>query len=68
MMKAVLDGEEPVFDVSNSSVLNERSMNSVLSPGSCNSSVVTVKSVSGSVSTLMEGDSNTTVQMFLKVI
>eukprot|EP00090_Calanus_glacialis_P006331 TRINITY_DN14945_c0_g1_i1.p1 TRINITY_DN14945_c0_g1~~TRINITY_DN14945_c0_g1_i1.p1 ORF type:complete len:804 (-),score=232.86 TRINITY_DN14945_c0_g1_i1:219-2630(-) len=65
-LQAVLDGEEPVFDVSNSSVLNERSMNSVLSPGSCNSSVVTVKSVSGSVSTLMEGDSNTTVQMFLK--
>jgi len=70
-LQAVLDGEEPVFGESNSSILHEKSLNSLRSagpsPGSCNSSVVTVKSVTDSVDTTMvEGDNNTTVQMFLK--
>jgi len=64
-LQAALDGEDPVFnDSTTSSVLGERSGNHT-SPGSCNSSILTVKSVSDSVSTLT-GDSNTTVQMFLK--
>jgi len=69
-LQAVLDGETPELDESNTSlVLGERRnsyRNDDPSPSSCNSSVITVKSVTDSVSTLIDGDNNTTVQIFLK--
>ena len=61
----MLDGEDPGEDDGNT-VLSSISVNTNPSPGSCNSSVVTVQSVDTLVE---EGDTdgNSTVQMFLKV-
>jgi len=63
-LQAVLDGEDPGEDDGNT-VLSSISVNTNPSPGSCNSSVVTVQSVDTLVE---EGDTdgNSTVQMFLK--
>ena len=62
----MLDGEDPGEDDDGNTVLSSISVNTDPSPGSCNSSVVTVQSVDTLVG---EGDTdgNSTVQMFLKV-
>jgi len=64
-LQAVLDGEDPGEDDDGNTVLSSISVNTDPSPGSCNSSVVTVQSVDTLVG---EGDTdgNSTVQMFLK--
>jgi len=66
-LQAALDGEDPATDEESvTSVLTEQSFNNGGGVSSCNSSVITVQSACGSASTLVDGENNTTVQLFLK--